>query len=116
MPRSGIEEAQYKHLIESVQGVSLTNAKDTCRWTLKGSGEFSVSSTRKYIDDETLAVVSTKTRWIKEVPIKVKILAWKVKINGLPTRLNLSKRVDIVKMRYWNGVENFQQGDLIRRI
>ncbi|GJZ65908.1 RNA-directed DNA polymerase, eukaryota, reverse transcriptase zinc-binding domain protein [Tanacetum coccineum] len=96
MPRSGIEEAQYKHLIESVQGVSLTNAKDSCRWTLEGSGEFSVSSTRKYIDDQTLAVVSSKTRWIKEVPIKVNILAWKVKINGLPTRLNLSKRgIDI---------------------
>ncbi|GKB49944.1 RNA-directed DNA polymerase, eukaryota, reverse transcriptase zinc-binding domain protein [Tanacetum coccineum] len=47
MPRSGIEEAQYKHLIESVQGVSLINVKDSCRWTLEGSGEFSVSSTRK---------------------------------------------------------------------
>ncbi|GKC80791.1 hypothetical protein Tco_1131565, partial [Tanacetum coccineum] len=75
MPKSGIEEAQYKHLIESVQGVSLTNAKDSCRWTLEGSDEFSVSSTRKYIDDQTLAVVSSKTRWIKEVPIKVNILA-----------------------------------------
>nr|GEX69758.1 hypothetical protein [Tanacetum cinerariifolium] len=44
----------------------------------------------------TFDVVSSKTRWIKEVPIKVNILAWKVKINGLPTRLNLSKRgIDI---------------------
>nr|GEW23157.1 RNA-directed DNA polymerase, eukaryota [Tanacetum cinerariifolium] len=96
MPRSDIEEAQYNLLTEFVQGVSLTDAKDCYRWTLEGSGEFSVSSTRKYIDDKTFDVVSSKTRWIKEIPIKVNILAWKVKINGLSTRLNLSKRgIDI---------------------
>ncbi|GJU75589.1 RNA-directed DNA polymerase, eukaryota, reverse transcriptase zinc-binding domain protein [Tanacetum coccineum] len=30
--------------------------------------------------------------WRKMVPIKVNILAWKVKLDGLPTRCNLSKR------------------------
>ncbi|GKC60500.1 RNA-directed DNA polymerase, eukaryota [Tanacetum coccineum] len=96
LPRSGIEEAQYNLLTDFVQGVTLSDAKDCFRWSLEGSGEFTVSSTRKYIDDKTLDVVSSKTRWIKEVPIKVNILAWKVKINGLPTRLNLSKRgIDI---------------------
>nr|GEV24117.1 RNA-directed DNA polymerase, eukaryota, reverse transcriptase zinc-binding domain protein [Tanacetum cinerariifolium] len=96
MPRSGIEEAQYNQFKEAVQKVLLIDAKDSCRWSLEGSGEFSVSSTRKFIDDHMLAVVSSKTRWIKEVPIKVNILAWKVKINGLPTRLNISKRgIDI---------------------
>ncbi|GJX82628.1 RNA-directed DNA polymerase, eukaryota, reverse transcriptase zinc-binding domain protein [Tanacetum coccineum] len=96
LPRSGIEEAQYNLLTDFVQGVTLSDAKDCLRWSLEGSGEFIVSSTRKYIDDKTLDVVSSKTRWIKEVPIKVNILAWKVKINGLPTRLNLSKRgIDI---------------------
>nr|GEV87191.1 RNA-directed DNA polymerase, eukaryota, reverse transcriptase zinc-binding domain protein [Tanacetum cinerariifolium] len=96
MPRSGIEEAQYNQFKTVVLGVSLIDAKDSCRWSLEGSGEFYVSSTRKFIDDHMLAMVSSKTRWIKEVPIKVNILAWKVKINGLPTRLNISKRgIDI---------------------
>nr|GEU56509.1 RNA-directed DNA polymerase, eukaryota [Tanacetum cinerariifolium] len=31
-------------------------------------------------------------RWIKEVPIKVNINAWKVSLDGLPTRWNISRR------------------------
>ncbi|GJX82742.1 RNA-directed DNA polymerase, eukaryota [Tanacetum coccineum] len=51
-------------------------------WTLDGSGEFSVASARKVIDDNRFPEVSTQTRWIKAVPIKVNIHAWK--INGPP--------------------------------
>ncbi|GKA38147.1 RNA-directed DNA polymerase, eukaryota [Tanacetum coccineum] len=36
--------------------------------------------------------VTTKTRWIKLVPIKVNVHAWKVKIDSLPTRFNISRR------------------------
>ncbi|GJU75344.1 RNA-directed DNA polymerase, eukaryota [Tanacetum coccineum] len=39
-----------------------------------------------------LEVVRPKTRWIKYVPIKVNILAWRIKLDYLPTRLNLSRR------------------------
>ncbi|GKA39856.1 RNA-directed DNA polymerase, eukaryota, reverse transcriptase zinc-binding domain protein [Tanacetum coccineum] len=39
-----------------------------------------------------MEVVSSKTRWIKAVPIKVNIHAWKIKLDILPTRLNISKR------------------------
>nr|GEY76005.1 RNA-directed DNA polymerase, eukaryota, reverse transcriptase zinc-binding domain protein [Tanacetum cinerariifolium] len=51
-----------------------------------------VASVRKYIDDHYLPSESKKTRWIKEVPIKINILAWKVKNDGLPTRFNISRR------------------------
>ncbi|GJV34311.1 RNA-directed DNA polymerase, eukaryota, reverse transcriptase zinc-binding domain protein [Tanacetum coccineum] len=44
------------------------------------------------IDNIRLAVVSSKTQWIKSVPIKVNIIAWKVKLDALPTRLNISRR------------------------
>nr|GEX93520.1 hypothetical protein [Tanacetum cinerariifolium] len=45
-----------------------------------------------------------KTRWIKMVPIKVSILAWKVQFDLLPTLLNLSRRglVRNIKSR-WKG-------------
>ncbi|GJY80765.1 RNA-directed DNA polymerase, eukaryota, reverse transcriptase zinc-binding domain protein [Tanacetum coccineum] len=43
-------------------------------------------------DANSLPVVSSKTRWIKVVPIEVNIHAWKVKLDILPTRLNISKR------------------------
>ncbi|GJR28142.1 hypothetical protein Tco_1104374 [Tanacetum coccineum] len=51
-------------------------------WTLDGSGEFSVASARKVIDDNRFPKVSTQTRWIKAVPIKVNIHAWKVRWIG----------------------------------
>ncbi|GJZ25236.1 RNA-directed DNA polymerase, eukaryota [Tanacetum coccineum] len=33
-----------------------------------------------------------KTRWVKVVPIKINVMAWKVRFDFLPTRLNLSRR------------------------
>ncbi|GJR85321.1 RNA-directed DNA polymerase, eukaryota [Tanacetum coccineum] len=55
-------------------------------------GDFSVASVRRSLDDIRLPCVSTQTRWIKEVPIKVNVLAWKVRLDCLPSRLNLSRR------------------------
>ncbi|GKC75204.1 hypothetical protein Tco_1125978, partial [Tanacetum coccineum] len=60
-------------------------------WTLEGSGEFFVASIRRLIDKRILSEVSTKTRWITGVPIKVNIHAWKVKLDCLPTRLNIEE-------------------------
>nr|GEX24976.1 nucleotide-binding alpha-beta plait domain-containing protein [Tanacetum cinerariifolium] len=65
-------------------------------WSLEGSGEFSVASIRKIIDDNRLLIVDTRTLWIKHVPIKVNVLAWKIKIEALLTRFNIScKGIDI---------------------
>ncbi|GJR47353.1 RNA-directed DNA polymerase, eukaryota [Tanacetum coccineum] len=47
---------------------------------------------RNCIDEFTLSEVSSSTRWIKAVPIKVNVLAWKIKLDNLPTRLNISRR------------------------
>ncbi|GJT61253.1 RNA-directed DNA polymerase, eukaryota [Tanacetum coccineum] len=48
------------------------------------------------IDYKRLPEVATKTRWIKYVPIKVNAHAWKVKMDSLPTRFNISRRgIDI---------------------
>ncbi|GJZ78647.1 hypothetical protein Tco_0643484 [Tanacetum coccineum] len=49
----------------------------------QGSGEFSVASIRRFIDDQRLLTVDSKTLWIKSVPIKVNILAWKIKLEAL---------------------------------
>ncbi|GJZ64992.1 RNA-directed DNA polymerase, eukaryota [Tanacetum coccineum] len=66
------------------------------KWDLESSGDFSVASVRKIIDDKSLSDVDSKTRWIKYVPIKVNVHAWKVKTDSLPTRFNVSRRgIDI---------------------
>ncbi|GJY88228.1 RNA-directed DNA polymerase, eukaryota, reverse transcriptase zinc-binding domain protein [Tanacetum coccineum] len=94
--RSGVEQDQLTDLTTYVEGVVLGVTPDRWYWTLDGSGEFSVASARKVIDDNRFPEVSTQTRWIKAVPIKVNIHAWNVRMNCLPTRLNISRKgIDI---------------------
>ncbi|GJT55644.1 RNA-directed DNA polymerase, eukaryota [Tanacetum coccineum] len=91
-PRAGAKELQYIQLVKIMEGFTLFDSKDRWRWSLEGCSEFTVASVRNLLDANSLPVVSSKTRWIKAVPIKVNIHAWKVKLDILPTRLNISKR------------------------
>nr|GFB17102.1 RNA-directed DNA polymerase, eukaryota [Tanacetum cinerariifolium] len=95
-PRGGVEQFQFELLKKKVEGCILADMMDRWFWALKGSGDFTVASVRKMIDDFMLPEVSSKTRWIEAVPIKVNVRARKVKLDGLPTRLNISRRgIDI---------------------
>nr|GEV64731.1 hypothetical protein [Tanacetum cinerariifolium] len=76
-PRSGVEQTQLSDLRSKLAAVSLVDARDKWKWSLEGSRDLSVSSIRKLIDDKRLPDVSSKTRWIKVVPIKINIHAWK---------------------------------------
>ncbi|GJS50108.1 retrovirus-related pol polyprotein from transposon TNT 1-94 [Tanacetum coccineum] len=91
-PRFGLELSQMASLQSHLEGFILPNMLDKWVWSLSGDGEFSVSSARILIDDKTLGMVGSKTQWCKFVPLKVNIHSWRVKLNNLPTRLNLSRR------------------------
>nr|GEV60564.1 RNA-directed DNA polymerase, eukaryota [Tanacetum cinerariifolium] len=91
-PRGGIEQEQFDALADQIRDVILASTPDRWVWSLKKSGVFSVASIRKMIDDKRLPKVTTKTRWIKVVPIKVNVHAWKVKNDYLPTGFNISRR------------------------
>ncbi|GJS87838.1 hypothetical protein Tco_0770474 [Tanacetum coccineum] len=69
----------------SLQRRKLKTVLKRWKWDLESSGDFSVASVRKIIDDKSLSDVDSKTRWIKYVPIKVNVHAWKVKTDSLPT-------------------------------
>nr|GEY03949.1 RNA-directed DNA polymerase, eukaryota, reverse transcriptase zinc-binding domain protein [Tanacetum cinerariifolium] len=102
-PRSDIEAVQLAKLEDQLEDVQLVNNRDRWAWSLNGSGEFSVASIRRLLDDIRLPDVSSQTRWIKAVPIKVNILAWRVILNGLPSRVNISRRDNFKKVcRWWN--------------
>nr|GEX55150.1 RNA-directed DNA polymerase, eukaryota [Tanacetum cinerariifolium] len=90
--RGGVEQAQFERLKEMVEGVTLSNSNDRWIWSLVGSGDFSVSPVRKLIDNAILSKGFSKTRWTKEVPIKINVHAWKVIHDCLPTRFNISRR------------------------
>nr|GFA49705.1 RNA-directed DNA polymerase, eukaryota [Tanacetum cinerariifolium] len=53
-PRGGVEQAQFERLKEMVEGVILCNSNDRWSWSLVGTGDFSVSSVRKLIDNVIL--------------------------------------------------------------
>ncbi|GKA08135.1 RNA-directed DNA polymerase, eukaryota, reverse transcriptase zinc-binding domain protein [Tanacetum coccineum] len=90
--RGGIEQVQYEELSDMVNSISLTPKNDRYVWSLSNSGDFSVASFRKVIDENRYPGGRSRTRWVKYVPIKVNVTAWKIKMDALPTRLNISRR------------------------
>ncbi|GJW80321.1 RNA-directed DNA polymerase, eukaryota, reverse transcriptase zinc-binding domain protein [Tanacetum coccineum] len=92
IPRGGVEEYQFNEMSELVKTISLVPRSDRLRWDLVSSGDFTVASVRKYIDDLWLPRYDSKTRWVKYVPIKANVLAWKVMSDAIPTRFNISRR------------------------
>nr|GEY93703.1 hypothetical protein [Tanacetum cinerariifolium] len=84
-PRRGVEEEQLLGLIDNIDSVILSNSNDRWVWSLESSGEFFVKTARSHIDDFFLPSVGDPTRWIKIVPIKINIFAWKVRLDRLPT-------------------------------
>ncbi|GJW89447.1 RNA-directed DNA polymerase, eukaryota [Tanacetum coccineum] len=90
--RGGVETQQLNHLLDLLGSVILSNMDDRWVWDLNGDGVFRVKDARNLLDETFLPKDDVPTRWIKCVPIKVNIFAWKVFLDRLPTRSNLSRR------------------------
>nr|GEX38304.1 RNA-directed DNA polymerase, eukaryota, reverse transcriptase zinc-binding domain protein [Tanacetum cinerariifolium] len=61
-PRGGVEEEQYRSLVDKVNSVVLSNSSDIWVWPIDSSGDFSVKSARSLIDDFILPTVGSPTR------------------------------------------------------
>ncbi|GJY60989.1 kinase-like domain, phloem protein 2-like protein, partial [Tanacetum coccineum] len=124
IPRDGIEKTQVDNLKALLLTVSLNDSQDKWNWDKSKSGIYSVASARMVIDSQSLPKGDIETRWIRYVPIKVNILAWKVMTNSLPTRFNISRRgIDIESLSCVNcdtGVETlnhlFFSCDMAKRV
>ncbi|GJU44289.1 RNA-directed DNA polymerase, eukaryota, reverse transcriptase zinc-binding domain protein [Tanacetum coccineum] len=92
MPRGGVQQKNYGLLCSKVADLVLPNISDRWCWSLEGSQEFSVKSSRILIDNTILPKAEVPTRWLRVVPIKVNVHAWRVCLDKLPTRANLSLR------------------------
>ncbi|GKD15809.1 RNA-directed DNA polymerase, eukaryota, reverse transcriptase zinc-binding domain protein [Tanacetum coccineum] len=60
--------------------------------TLHGLGDLSVKSAREEIDKHVLVVSSSHMRWSKVLLIKLNVFLWRMFLDRLPTRINLSNR------------------------
>ncbi|KAL4592856.1 hypothetical protein LXL04_005863 [Taraxacum kok-saghyz] len=84
--------ASLQDLMLLLGDVRLTDCRDGWKWEIASDGVFSVAETRRWIDDHILPEGVISTRWCKVVPRKMNIFIWKLRLNILPTRFNLSGR------------------------
>nr|GEY42463.1 RNA-directed DNA polymerase, eukaryota [Tanacetum cinerariifolium] len=92
MPRGGVERENYGLQCSKVADLVLLTISDRWCWSLEGSQEFLVKSSRILIDNTIFSKAEFPTRWLRVVPIKVNVHAWRVCLDKLPTRANLSLR------------------------
>nr|GEV51571.1 ribonuclease H-like domain-containing protein [Tanacetum cinerariifolium] len=110
VPMGGIKADQYDELSSRLGSIRLVQMNDRWVWSLTGSGDLSVKSIRNLLDDSLLSSNSLPTRWVKVIPNKINVFAWKVQKDRLPCRLNLSwLGIDIPSLScpiYDSGVES----------
>lgn len=88
----GPEIEQLSELMKLLSHMELTNDQDKWVCLLDNSRIFSVKSMRKFIEKKTLPSDSDPIRWNSMLPKKVNISSWRLRLNRLPTRVNLDKR------------------------
>ncbi|GKA13144.1 RNA-directed DNA polymerase, eukaryota, reverse transcriptase zinc-binding domain protein, partial [Tanacetum coccineum] len=89
----GVRNTAYlNNLLMEIGQLEVETDKDKCVWSLAHDGLFSVANLRRQIDDHILPSLDSKTTWDKTLPRKVNIFMWRLKIDRLPHRLNLSSR------------------------
>ncbi|GJW37507.1 RNA-directed DNA polymerase, eukaryota, reverse transcriptase zinc-binding domain protein [Tanacetum coccineum] len=90
--RGGEESAQLSRISDLLDTVVLSNMGDRRFWDLNGDGCFRVKDVRRLLDDMLLPKSDVPSRWVKQIPIKVNVLAWKISMDRLPSRVNLHQR------------------------
>nr|GEW91635.1 RNA-directed DNA polymerase, eukaryota [Tanacetum cinerariifolium] len=83
--RGGVKAHQLD-LLQNLIGLTiLTNLEDRWVWDLNGEGVFRVKDLHNLLDESFFPKDSTTTRWVKSIPIKINVFAWKVYLDRLPT-------------------------------
>nr|GEY08546.1 RNA-directed DNA polymerase, eukaryota [Tanacetum cinerariifolium] len=90
--RDGAESQQWADLLSLLGTFSLSPSIDRWVCDLNGDGSFRVKGFRSVLDDLILPSSNMATRWVKCVPVKVNVYAWRARLERLPTRDNLAKR------------------------
>ncbi|GKC45716.1 RNA-directed DNA polymerase, eukaryota, partial [Tanacetum coccineum] len=94
-PRGGAQSNQLDELIQVTRDVVLSDSTDGWNWELDTTG-YSVASACMHIDEHTLNGTFTSTRWLRCIPIKVNIFIWRLRLDKLPTLVNMDRKgIDI---------------------
>ncbi|GKE63485.1 RNA-directed DNA polymerase, eukaryota [Tanacetum coccineum] len=90
--RDGAECEQWSVLLSVLGTVTISSSNDRWFCDLNGEGEFRVKEIRSTLDDLLLPSAGEATRWVKFIPIKINVFAWRARLDRLPTRCNLINR------------------------
>nr|GEX09965.1 nuclear pore complex protein NUP1-like isoform X2 [Tanacetum cinerariifolium] len=94
-------DAMWVSIIKAIHGGQVTwiaalrwlvEEQDKWVWNLEGDGVFKVASARHFIDEGLSEMEGVQTRWVKLVPIKFNVFAWRLALNKLLTRFNMSSK------------------------
>nr|GEY92011.1 RNA-directed DNA polymerase, eukaryota [Tanacetum cinerariifolium] len=104
----GRSKTEFVNLIIDISNMEINDLveSDTCVWSLSNDDSFSVNSVRKHIDEHSLPSLFSCTRWYKMIPKKVNVFMWRMLLDRLPNRLNLSSRgleIDSISCMVCNG-------------
>nr|GEY62627.1 RNA-directed DNA polymerase, eukaryota [Tanacetum cinerariifolium] len=90
--RDGVERQQWDDINSISNSITLFASKDRWICDLNGDGVFRVKEVRTILDDIFLPSVADATRWVKYIPIKINVFAWRARLHRLPTTGNLVRR------------------------
>nr|GEY62585.1 RNA-directed DNA polymerase, eukaryota [Tanacetum cinerariifolium] len=96
----GVRNMAY--LCDMLLEISLVDThpvEDSCLWSMENDSLFSVGVSRRIIDSKLLPSLVPSTSWDKILPRKVNIFIWRLSLDRLPHRLNISScGIDIPKI------------------
>ncbi|KAJ0483598.1 putative reverse transcriptase zinc-binding domain-containing protein [Helianthus annuus] len=91
-PSTAEEISEWDNLCRQLSSVSLSNREDSWRWIGNGSSSFSIAAVKSLIISMEEFSSRNVMGWVKWVPLKCSIFAWRADLNRIPTVEVLSRR------------------------
>ncbi|XP_071714402.1 uncharacterized protein [Rutidosis leptorrhynchoides] len=79
-------EMLFNSLTEEIGTCILHDRPDAWSCTLSSDGNYTVKSTRDYLDKRMLPSSNVTSVWFKFLPRKVNVFLWRLKLDSLPAR------------------------------
>ncbi|GKA40970.1 hypothetical protein Tco_0733563, partial [Tanacetum coccineum] len=85
-----------RDMLNKISQVIPNDVEDSCVWSIASDRAISIGVTRRHIDDILLASLPYSTNWDNTLPRKVNAFLWRLNLDRLPHRVNLSSQgIDI---------------------
>ncbi|KAJ0927467.1 putative reverse transcriptase zinc-binding domain-containing protein [Helianthus annuus] len=91
-PGDGLEFVEWQQLLSLMGDPLLAEHDDDWKWTLDGSGIYTVRSVKEALQNIRYVRPDSVFRWNSWVPKKVEILSWRAEQDRVPTRAALGRR------------------------